>query len=216
MKIKWLGHSCFLITLKDGTSILTDPVDLESGYNISGTKADIVTVSHDHHDHNNISAVIGGAPKIINAEGVHEVNGIKITGIPTWHDDDCGTKRGKNLIFLIEADGLSMLHTGDLGQLLDPLTLKAVGNIDMLFVPVGGIYTIDSSKALVLMNILNPALTIPMHYKTEVLTFELSEIEPFLEIAAGKYKIQRIDNCEFEINTPIGFKNTVIVPTHAC
>ncbi len=211
MKIKWLGHSCFLITLNDGTKILTDPVDRESGYDIGKIETDVITVSHDHHDHNNISAAVG-TPHIISTEGEHDISGIKITGIPTWHDDVCGTKRGNNMMFLIEADGIRMLHAGDLGQLLDPLTLEAVGETDVLFVPVGGVYTIDYSKALTLMSTLNPKLTVPMHYRTASVTFKLCDIAPFLNRAADKFNIQRINSSEFFVDAPILHGNTVLLP----
>lgn len=214
MKIKWLGHSCFIITLQNGTTILTDPVDKESGYDIGKIQADIVTVSHGHHDHSNLS-VLSGTPSIIDSEGTHDLLDIKITGIPTWHDDVCGTKRGNNLMFLIEADGMRMLHAGDLGQLLDPLTLKAVGKVDMLFVPIGGVYTIDYSKALTLMNTLNPKITVPMHYRTAAITFKLCDIAPFLNRAADMFNIKQLNNSEFEISSADTFDHAVIIPDYS-
>ncbi|MBQ9833170.1 MAG: MBL fold metallo-hydrolase [Clostridia bacterium] len=213
MKIKWLGHSSFLITTNNDTKILTDPVDKESGYDIGITNADIVTLSHDHHDHSNTS-ILKNTACIITTAGEHSYHDIKLTGIPTWHDEICGQKRGNNIMFLIEADDIRILHAGDLGQLPDPLTLNAIGKTDILLVPIGGVYTIDYEKALALMNILNPKLTIPMHFRTPSVTFKLGDLSPFLNRASDKYAINKINSSEFEISTPLSVQNTIFLPDY--
>ena len=114
MILKWLGHSCFLLTSEAGVRILMDPCAPSTGYTVGPVAVDAVTASHDHYDHNYFEAALGN-PVRITEPGVHEVKGVRVTGIPTWHDKECGAKRGCNIMFLVEMDGLRLLHAGDLG-----------------------------------------------------------------------------------------------------
>lgn len=184
MILKWLGHSCFLLTSEAGVRILMDPCAPSTGYTVGPVAVDAVTASHDHYDHNYFEAALGD-PVRITEPGVHEVKGVRITGIPTWHDKECGTKRGRNIMFLVEMDGLRVLHAGDLGHLPDAATLAAVGQVDVLLAPIGGVFTIDAKEALQLAQLVNPKVFVPMHYKTEQLSFELGELASFLNLLKG-------------------------------
>lgn len=195
MKIKWFGHSCFLITSEKGIKIVTDPFDEEVGYDLPDAYANIISISHDHHDHNNVG-ILKGAPVLVKGSGKINVKGIEVTGVETFHDDVGGKKRGLNTIFKFEVDGLNVCHLGDLGHALSLGQVKEIGKVDILLTPVGGIYTIDNLGAFKVMDILKPAVTIPMHYKTEALSFELLGVEDFLSVA-GDYK--KIDGSEIEI-----------------
>ncbi|MCL2150439.1 MAG: MBL fold metallo-hydrolase [Dehalococcoidia bacterium] len=164
MEITYLGHSCFKIRGKQAT-IVTDPYGPETGYGLGKAAANIVTVSHDHPDHNYASGV-GGDPRIISRPGEYEVAGVLIIGIPTFHDNEKGAKRGKNTVFALEADELSLCHLGDLGHPLTDDQLEAIGRVDVLMVPVGGVYTIGASSAAALVRQMDPRIVLPMHYRT--------------------------------------------------
>lgn len=129
MKIRYLGHSCFEFTESTGTTIVTDPYG-NVGFNMPKTRADAVTVSHSHYDHNNVKAV-GGNPVIFDREGQYEIGGVDITAIKSYHDDENGAKRGENLIFKFRMDGVEVCHLGDLGEecsssLIEALDRKSV------------------------------------------------------------------------------------------
>lgn len=186
MEIKWYGHSCFLLTGESGVRILMDPPDASTGYMIAPMKADVVTASHGHYDHNNFALAINDPVRVTEA-GVHELDGVTIVGVPWWHDDAHGKKRGSNMMFVVELDGIRVLHAGDIGVLPDEETLQKLGMIDVLLVPIGGTYTIDSKLALELCNMLKPKVVIPMHYKTDEMRKDLAEklsgVLPFLNAA---------------------------------
>ena len=181
MKIRWYGHSCFQLTNDAGVRIITDPCDPSTGYKLEGLQADILTISHGHHDHNYIQAVTGN-PQIIDKAGTYDAFDVRITGIPSFHDDVMGKKRGTNIIFKFETDNLSIVHAGDLG-FFDEHLVKAIGKTDVLLVPIGGIFTIDAKQARELANCLKARVVIPMHYKTPLLTFELAELTEFIKNA---------------------------------
>jgi L-ascorbate metabolism protein UlaG (beta-lactamase superfamily) len=185
MKIKWLGHSCFLLTSSNGIRILTDPFNEQVGYPLPREEADIVTTSHDHFDHNNIG-IIRGNFKHIKDSGSFECGDIEIKGISTFHDDKGGIQRGKNTVFVYSIDGINVCHLGDLGHCLSEVQVKEIGRIDVLLVPIGGVYTIDSNTAVKVIKSLNPKISIPMHYKTGYLLFELDGAESFLAQVSGK------------------------------
>ena len=194
MKIKCLGHACFMITSDTGIKIITDPY--ATGGDISYGKieesADIVTVSHNHADHNNVSAVRGN-PGVV--RGTTELKGIKFKGIPTYHDDVGGKSRGGNTILCFEVDGIRVCHLGDLGHQLSAQQLAELGKVDILFIPVGGFFTIDAKVASQACNQLAPKVVIPMHYKTDKLDFPIAGVDEFLQ---GKKEVSRLDTSEVE------------------
>lgn len=177
MKIKFLGHASFLIETK-AKSIIMDPFDEEVGYKIYEKDVDYVTVSHDHWDHNGVH-LLKGTPTIINTLGSHSYEGINFNGIASYHDQDKGSLRGENIIYKLEAEGISLVHLGDLGHLLSEEQMSALGEIDILFIPVGGTFTIDAKEAFDLVKQLQPKIVIPMHYQTPHLSFTLAPVEDF-------------------------------------
>jgi len=194
MKIRWMGHSCFLITAQDGTTIVTDPYDVKSyagalNYkNLHGTQADVVTVSHTTHpDHNHVEA-IAGQPRIVRRADEYDVKGIHIVGVNSFHDDAKGSERGPNIIFIMTVDDVKLCHLGDLGHVLTEGNVRAMGPVDVLLVPVGGTYTIDSAQADTVVNMVKPRIAIPMHYKTDKCGFPIDGVGPFL---AGKDPVKQ-------------------------
>ncbi|MCE5190039.1 MAG: MBL fold metallo-hydrolase [Eubacteriales bacterium] len=185
MKITWYGHSCFLLTSETGYSILTDPCDRETGYILHDIACDAVTVSHDHHDHNCLAGV-SGTPLVIRTSGEHEAGEIAITGYDSFHDDRSGAKRGKNIVFRFLIDRLNVLHLGDLGHMLSEELIERIGPVDVLFAPIGGVYTIDAKTAAHLADTLSAKVMIPMHYKTPALHFDIEGLEPLLAANASR------------------------------
>jgi L-ascorbate metabolism protein UlaG (beta-lactamase superfamily) len=179
MEITWLGHSCFLIKGKDKT-IITDPCHPDLGYRLGEPDVDIVTVSHSHRGHCYVEGV-ADEPKQIKSPGEYEIGGTFITGIASFHDNKKGEVRGKNTIYVIEMDGITLCHLGDLGHPLDSRLIEEIGDISILFLPVGEVSTIPIDTAMEIIRQLEPPVVIPMHYKTEVFTGNLSPVNKFLD-----------------------------------
>ena len=166
MLITYHGHSEFILESSDGFILALDPFDAHVGYPMHEYFADVVSVSHQHSDHN-YTEKIKGLPQIISKAGKTQVReDISITQIDAFHDDDEGALRGHTFLTLIEMDGLRLLHAGDLGTKLTGEQVAEIGQVDVLFIPVGGYYTIDAPQALETVRALSPTLTLPMHYKT--------------------------------------------------
>jgi len=188
MTITWLGQSCFKIQSGDVT-LVTDPYTAEVGFKLPRLTADIVTVSHDHFDHNNIDGVSGenGAPFVIRSPGEFEVKGIFVYGNAFWHDKTEGKDRGPNTAYCIEAEGISLAHLGDLGHTLNEEQIEKLNGVDTLFVPVGGKWTLGASEAVEVINEIEPRIVIPMHYKIPGLKVDVETIDKFLkEMGASK------------------------------
>lgn len=174
MTINYYGHSCFKI-ISNSLVIITDPFDKSIGLTPPRVAADIVTVSHDHYDHNNIQT-ISGSPFIINGPGEYEIKGISIKGILSFHDKQQGQERGINTIYLIETEGVKICHLGDFGQTkLTDIQFEAINNPDILFIPVGNKYTIDGVVASSIISQIEPKIVIPMHYKISGSKIDLSQ-----------------------------------------
>jgi L-ascorbate metabolism protein UlaG (beta-lactamase superfamily) len=181
MIVTWLGHSCFFLRSDEGLSLLIDPFhECEVGYVMPPTRADIVIISHDHPDHNNVDAA-GRLAEVIYGPGKYICRGMEILGIKSYHDAQRGGLRGTNTIFCFALDGIRVCHLGDLGHTLSRAQVRAIGAVDLLFLPVGGRYTIDAIGANKVMSQLHPALTLPMHYQTRALSFELDPVDDFLK-----------------------------------
>jgi L-ascorbate metabolism protein UlaG (beta-lactamase superfamily) len=183
MIITWQGQSCFKLQDKvgpDGVTVVTDPFNKEIGLKVPNFEADIITVSHNHPDHNNVSA-LRGTPMIIDCAGEYDFKGILIEGIDSFHDDKGGAERGGNIIYRIEIDDISVTHLGDLGHILDNNQLEKVVGTDILLIPVGGKYTIDAKKAVEVIAQIEPRLIIPMHYKTKDSKVDLDGVDKFIK-----------------------------------
>ncbi len=197
MKIKWYGHASFLITSEEGATIITDPYEpgaYDGGiaYKPIEDAAEVVTVSHDHADHNYVQG-IKGSPVVIKGPGIHKAAGITFKGIATYHDTTQGSERGGNTIFVFTVDGVTVCHAGDLGHQLAENTIRELGAIDILFLPIGGVYTLDPAGATEVANALHPRLLIPMHFKTPRCGFPLARVEEFLE---GKSSVEKTGKSE--------------------
>ncbi len=167
MFIQHPGHAEFLIENENGVRIVTDPYDASFGYPLYKAPADIVLVSHHHHDHDAVENLTG-KPRIIDTDGIFRPEpDVKVTAIRGFHDDAGGSKRGETLLFLIETEGLRIVHLGDLGCALNREQLSILKNPDVLMIPVGGFYTIDAETAQKTAEQLNARIILPMHYKTE-------------------------------------------------
>lgn len=177
MKISWLGHACFMIETEK-LKILTDPFNEGVGYPLFQDTADIVTVSHDHWDHNAVQLVKGN-PFIIDQAGSYNHKDICIKGVASFHDKNQGKDRGANIIYKISAEGINLVHLGDLGHILNSDQIEQIGSNDILFLPVGGNYTIDAREAYEIAEILKPKIVIPMHFKTAVNSFAIDPVEVY-------------------------------------
>jgi len=196
MKVKWLGHSCFLVTSRGGVRIITDPYSVGGGINYSPIEetADIVVVSHGHDDHSNVSAV-RGTPALVEGSGTKTAKGIQFRGIAAYHDATQGTQRGPNTIFCFTIDDIKLCHLGDLGHVLSPEQIAEIGAVDILFVPVGGFYTIDAPVASQVCDQLKPKVVIPMHFRTPRCAYPIAGVEDFLR---DKKNVRKAGDSEAE------------------
>ncbi len=195
MKIRYLGHSCFAITAKNGVRIITDPYQ-GVGYELpKNLTADIVTVSHGHFDHAYTAGV--QANRVLSTTLPYEEKGVKICGIPSYHDEVKGKKRGENILFKMEIDGLTLCHMGDIGEEVTPTLIEKIGKVDVLVIPVGGTYTIDGEGAMRYAAALQPKVLLPMHYRPADGSLDIADMKPFLALC--KEKVEEILNGEMEI-----------------
>ncbi len=179
MEITWLGHSCFRLKGKEAI-LITDPYDVSIGYSLGKPKANIVTSSHPHPGHSFVAGV-GGEPRVVRGPGEYEIASVFIQGISTFHDNERGRRLGKNTVYLIEMDEVTICHLGDLGHVLSSEQVEEMNGVEVLLVPVGGLSTIDAAAAAEMVRLLQPRIVIPMHFKTDVVSFELEPVENFLK-----------------------------------
>ena len=199
MKIKWLGHACFLITSDNGTKLIIDPFVTGGNlqYDEVNESADIMAISHEHRDHNNPAAVKGN-PELVKGAVAGEIKGIKFKGVASYHDEVGGEKRGANTMFNFVIDGLNVCHLGDLGHPLSEEQVSELGKIDILIVPVGGHYTIDAKVASDVCDQLEPKVIIPMHFRTEKYGGPLVGADDFIR---GKKDVKHLDSSEAEFGS---------------
>jgi L-ascorbate metabolism protein UlaG (beta-lactamase superfamily) len=199
MKVKWFGHASFLITSDDGTKIITDPYKpgafgLE--YRPIQETADIVTVSHDHDDHNNADGIPGN-PQIVKGAGKHQAKGIEFIGVASCHDECGGKERGDNTIFTFKIDDMNVCHLGDLGRPLTDKEVSEIGKVDVIMIPVGGSFTIDAAGADKVISQLEPKVVIPMHFQTERCpNFPVATVGPFLK---DKKNARKVDGSSIDL-----------------
>lgn len=178
-EIKWLGHACFRIRAREAT-ILTDPVPRSLGYRVEKQRADIVTLSHDHPGHNALE-IINGEYKVVHGPGEYEMNEVFITGIRTYHDDKQGEERGRNTVYLIEVENLTICHLGDLGHRLTEEQVEALTSVDILIVPVGGGTVLNAEQAAELVGQVEPKMVIPMQFQTQYGDKDRESVDRFLK-----------------------------------
>lgn len=179
MKLEYLGHACFKVTLSDGLVWVTDPYDGSIGLARPGVRADVTTLSHGHFDHNCVDA-LDGAGEVLSRPGVYELGGARFTLIKRYHDDVGGAKRGENLLTICEADGLKVCHAGDLGHQPDAELVAQLSGLNALLIPVGGTYTLDGPGAAQAVRAIAPSAVIPMHFRVAGLALDISGPEAFL------------------------------------
>ena len=187
VQVSWLGHAMFLLEDGEGHRLVTDPFNDHVGYALPEISAGIVLVSHDHADHSNTS-LVHGDPVVVRDPSPRDIAGIKIKGFPTFHDAKGGTERGRNIIFRWEMQGLAFVHLGDLGHALDAETADEIADPDVLFVPVGGFFTIEPDGAAEVVKALRPRIAVPMHFRNEACGFPIETEEPF---ASQFQKVER-------------------------
>lgn len=201
MIIQWIGHSSFRI--RGSKTIITDPYE-GIGLDFPELKADIVTVSHGHHDHNAVQ-MVAGEPAVVADAGIRRVGNVSIVGYNTYHDEEKGAKRGRNVVYVINMDGIKIAHLGDLGCMPDDSIMGAITGVDVLLIPVGGNYTIDGKTAAKIVAEVKPRTVIPMHYKTPGLQVNVSGNEEFLALMEN---VQQVEGSRLEL-TPLTGKVVV-------
>jgi L-ascorbate metabolism protein UlaG (beta-lactamase superfamily) len=197
MLVKYLAHASFLITSQEGIKIITDPYTPGNGINYRpvDASADAVTCSHGHSDHSNTQAVKGN-PVVLSVAGSQTVKGIPFRTVVAFHDEAGGKKRGSDLIFCFRVDGLDLCHLGDLGHRLSQQQITSIGNVDILFIPVGGFFTIDAVEAAAVAGSLKPRLVFPMHYKTPRADYPIAGVEDFIK---DKRNVRRLSSSEMGV-----------------
>jgi L-ascorbate metabolism protein UlaG (beta-lactamase superfamily) len=211
MQIIYNAHASFLIISESGFRVITDPYTPGGAlkYDPISEPANVVTVSHGHGDHNNPKSIKGN-PVILKEAGSKTINNVTFRAIPVFHDDAGGSKRGNDLIFCFQIDGINLCHVGDLGHTLTPAQIAEIGLVDILFIPVGGYYTIDASEAGLVAKSLNPKLIFPMHYKTVKSSYPIVGIEDFIK---GKSNVRKLDSAQFSITQQtLPAQTEIIVP----
>ena len=208
MKIKWYGHSCFKLSFSQGPYVVTDPFDDHVGYPLCETEADIVTASHGHGDHNYVES-IKGRPTVLNRAGMFTFDDLLVKAVKSYHDTEKGTRRGENLIFIFESDDLKIAHLGDLGHEPDLKQYAALEGADVLLIPIGGYYTINTGTALQIIEHVKPKVVIPMHFNTEVMNFPITDEKQFAKETGAEYW----DSTEIEITKEniAGLPNAVVL-----
>ena len=197
MKVRYLGHACFEFTSNDGVKVITDPYT-KVGYELPcGLTADVITVSHSHFDHNYIQVI--NARYIVSELGEYMVDGVFFEGVASFHDPKMGALRGKNIIYKIKVDGLTICHMGDIGEEYTDALAKKIGKVDLLCIPVGGTYTVDAIGAKKYIDCLKPKMVIPMHYRPSDGALDIAGIKTFTGLY-NQDEVTCIQNGVLDIN----------------
>ncbi len=209
MKLRWLGHSAWLLTASNGTKIVFDPFEAGAydggiAYPPINETADILLMSHTGHPDHGYAAAVKGSPETFAVSGSHTAKGIPITGLDTFHDESGGKERGKNVVFIVEVNGVKVAHLGDLGHEPTDEQYAALKGTNIVLIPVGGFFTIDAKMATKIVQHLKPNVCIPMHYKSAMCGFPIAPVTDFTK---GKSPVEQVPN-EVEIT-----KATLPAPT---
>jgi len=200
MELTWLGHPTFILVTSTGLTALLDPMGASVGYPLTVvTSVDLVTVSHEHSDHNNVGLAAGN-PLVLRGLAAGDwakidqtVKGVRVRTVSAYHDASQGSQRGKTAIFVFELEGLRLAHLGDLGHTLTADQVKAIAPVDILLIPVGGTFTLDGRGAAEVVGQLNPRVVIPMHYKTPALgaslAGQLAPVDAFIAALGASAKV---------------------------
>ena len=183
MIITWQGHSCFKIQDKqgpDGVTLVTNPFNKEIGLKVPNFEADIVTISHDHEDHNNVKSLRGDA-FVIDCPGEYDFKNVLVEGIDDFNNEKGGEDKNHNIIFRIEIDDISITHLGNLNHALSSEQLEKLNGTDVLLIPVGGKDTLDAKKAVEVISQIEPRIVIPMHYKVDGLKLDIDGVDKFIK-----------------------------------
>lgn len=204
MKLDFLGHACFKLTLDNGRKIIFDPYDADSydeafSYGPIEGDYDIAVISHSHADHRSEN-VISGIKDIVDSEGEFFFGDVEIKMVPTFHDEFKGSKRGGNLISIVKSGPISVAHLGDLGHVISPEEIPELESVDVMLIPVGGYFTIDAGTAHKIAGEFNPSIVIPMHFKTEKVMFPIESVDRFLELEDN---VERFDGSSLDITDDI-------------
>ena len=186
MKLKWIAHSCFEITLKNGKVLLFDPFSDKIGYSMPRIAADYVFSSHDHYDHSDMGKLEPGY-QLFKAPGSYETEDLSVEGIASYHDAERGKVRGGNVIFKVKAEGVTLAHLGDLGHPLNEELVSRLKDVDVLMIPVGGNYPIDGEQAFEICKQIEPNVILPMHYRTALLKVDVDSVNGFVEATKGYF-----------------------------
>ena len=185
MRIEWIGHACFRLTAQDGTVVITDPYDESVGIDMLPLKADLITMSHEHHDHNETCMIVG-EPVIARGPQLAAAGSVTARAVNSWHDDAQGKLRGFNTVRIFSIDGLKVVHMGDQGCVPDEDVLEAIEHADVMMIPVGGTYTVDALGAKAIIGKANPRCVIPMHVKTKRCPYPIQKADAFLELMGAQ------------------------------
>ena len=205
MRVRWYGHSTFALA-GGGSSVFIDPFgDMEAARGrgmiwnypaIADATADVLFVTHEHADHNAVEVVGGVKQTVRSTAGTFDTPVGRVIGIASEHDAVAGTQRGANVIYVFEMAGVRVCHMGDFGQSqLRPEQRKAIGDIDLLFVPIGGLATIDGAAAAEVVEELNPSWVVPMHFRTPAISF-FDTADAFLKAVKGE--VVALDRSTFD------------------
>jgi L-ascorbate metabolism protein UlaG (beta-lactamase superfamily) len=210
--VEWLGHSCFMI--RDETKTLMFDPFKGVGLPEPKTKADIVVCSHSHSDHNNTRPVSHEKTTVIEAfTGTRQVDKISIKGVATFHDDSQGSNRGRNTAYVVRFDDVTFCHLGDLGHKLTSSQTNEIGSVDVLFLPIGGFFTIGPEEAREVMESVKPSITVPMHYSAPGMSAMFRPLKKVEDFLSADDSVRRLDGPSFTVSkSNLPGRKTIIVP----
>jgi L-ascorbate metabolism protein UlaG (beta-lactamase superfamily) len=211
VEVTWFGHACFM--LKEKKIVVFDPFK-GTGLPEPKASADIVLCSHSHSDHNNIEPVKHAKSIVLEGfAGKRQIDDISVRGIATFHDDTQGGKRGKNSVYIVSLDGINFCHLGDLGHTLSISQISEIGSVDVLFLPVGGFYTIGPGEARKVMETIKPKITVPMHYRMSGMSTNFDKLSTINDFLRADDNVRKLDEPSFAVTkADLLGKMQIIVP----